>query len=194
MSMMSGAIMMNNPNPMMMGDSMMMGNGMMMGSGDVDKCLQPMTNYTIAQRILAAGFISIMTFAGLTLNGLLLTIYYLSWSDIGNVVIYRMMLSLTLSGLVTIMVNIYTTLPCSFSFCSFYGVDALMITLSSPDTFGYYTTLFTNCIVAIERISLFTSKAVNHFIRKFHLLIISIPWLLGFAITVGTTSIGCYKR
>uniref|UniRef100_A0A0N5AWL0 G_PROTEIN_RECEP_F1_2 domain-containing protein n=1 Tax=Syphacia muris TaxID=451379 RepID=A0A0N5AWL0_9BILA len=85
-------------------------------------------------------------------------------------------------------------IPCTFTLCEFYSTDTLMIGIAITETLGYYTTIATNCIIALERLSLFFCKPVNNFITNNYILIILLPWIWGCTIAISTTAMGCYKR
>lgn len=83
-------------------------------------------------------------------------------------------------------------LPCTYTKCLFYS-QTVNIILAAPHTLGYYSKIAFNCLIAFERISMFLSKSVYHFIETHTLLYVSIGWFVGFFTIFITTVIGCYK-
>uniref|UniRef100_A0A0N5AFI3 G_PROTEIN_RECEP_F1_2 domain-containing protein n=1 Tax=Syphacia muris TaxID=451379 RepID=A0A0N5AFI3_9BILA len=140
-------------------------------------------------------FYTVLTTIAVILDLLLLIIYYKLWYKIGNAVIYRMSLSLAVSSIVEISVNFYYMIPCTFTSCTFYyHSDVLLIVLAVPETVGFYTSSFTNSMIAVERLALFFSKPVNLFIGKYHKILIAIPWIFGVTVAAVAALIGCHKR
>ncbi|VDD86726.1 unnamed protein product [Enterobius vermicularis] len=65
--------------------------------------------------------------------------------------------------------------------------------LSMPHTLGYFSKITFNCLIAIERISMFLCKSFHHFVETHTLLYISIGWFVGVLTIISTTVIGCWK-
>lgn len=128
----------------------------------------------------------------LCLLTLLLAIFYKLGSKV-RLLAYRLLLSLTCAHVIFVIAGFLTMVPCTLTACMFYS-DTVMISIAWTDTLGYYTALFVNCFIAVERISLFLSPRLHRGIERFAIWYMLAPWVAGVAVTVATTAIGCYKR
>lgn len=106
--------------------------------------------------------------------------------------IYKLLIYLHFTQLFYLFPAITAMLPCTYCSCEFYSTTVLII-LSLPDTFGFYTALFINCLIAVERISMFLLFSVHRFIEHYTILYCSSAVVLGIAIVAITNAIGCYK-
>ncbi|VDD96069.1 unnamed protein product [Enterobius vermicularis] len=106
---------------------------------------------------------------------------------------FKLFLSLNIAAIVYHVAGCIVMLPCTFTDCQFYS-DNVIVSLAWLDTLGYYSSMFTNFLIAVERISMFHCTKLHQWIEDRRLLYISIAWMIGCAITVGTTSMKCFKR
>lgn len=160
---------------------------------EVNECLKHIVP-TEKERLIAGLIYTVSTTTAVILDITLLIVYFILWDQLKRTLIYKMTLSLTISSIINITVNFFTMIPCTLTGCEFYSTDTGMIAATLLETLGYYSTLLTNCVIAVERISLFFFKTVNSYITQHYKIVISVPWILGTSITVATTAMGCYKR
>ena len=164
-----------------------------MNNPELITCLREI-NLSTTERVVAGIVFTVATVAGLVINIMLLLTYHILWPNLKNTVSYHMTLSLAIASVALLTVNLYVQIPCTFTLCTFYYEDRTMIFVVWLESLASYTTTFTNCIIAVERISLFTSRIATDFISKYYRIVIILPWIFGFSVAITTTAIGCYRR
>uniref|UniRef100_A0A0N5AG56 G_PROTEIN_RECEP_F1_2 domain-containing protein n=1 Tax=Syphacia muris TaxID=451379 RepID=A0A0N5AG56_9BILA len=107
--------------------------------------------------------------------------------------IYGLLNLLNITQVIYLIPSVIVMLPCTFSSCPFYSNPAIVL-LSLPDTFGFYASSTLNCLIAIERISMFLFTPLHYFVERHTIAYGSISWIIGLLVMFLTTFIGCYKR
>ncbi|VDD94492.1 unnamed protein product [Enterobius vermicularis] len=136
--------------------------------------------------------LAIFTTIAFSMNILLLVVLWQQKKK-AQLLMYKKIQSLSVAQLLYISCNYPLMIPCTLTICSFYA-DWSMISIAWLNTMGYYVAITVNCLIGIERISLFILPNVHNYIEVYSVVFIMIPWVYGGLITLITTAMGCYKR
>ena len=145
-----------------------------------------------SQRTFFGILLAMFTFVGICFLAILLLILY-SLGSKAHFLTYKLMISLTASQLVFLFAVCITMIPCTFTKCLFYS-DTAMISMAWMNTLGYYVSICTNGLIAVERISIFHFISFHQLIEIHYWIVVASAWLFGVFITAVTTAMGCFKR
>ena len=152
-------------------------------------CLPPLTNID-AYRLIVAIFFTLWNTFGLF--SLLFLVFLLSRLDKRvNSAIYRLINCLHISQIIYMFSYCVVMLPCTYMDCSFYS-RTVNILLSSLHTFGYYARITFDCLIAIERLSMFLCQWLHHFVDTHTQCYISIAWFVAALAVFLTNVVGCH--
>ena len=153
-------------------------------------CLPPLKNIE-SYRLVVGIVFTVWNILALFSLLLLVYLFFLLGKQITTPV-YRLMNCLYISQVIFMFSYCAVMVPCTYSKCLFYSRTVNML-LSMPHTLGYFSKITFNCLIAIERISMFLCKSFHHFVETHTLLYISIGWFVGVLTIISTTVIGCWK-
>ena len=99
---------------------------------------------------------------------------------------------LNITQLIYMLPTFVIVLPCTLTDCQYY-TDRITMIFAWPDTFGFYAGAGINCLIALERLSIFLLPSSHKVLEKYAKVWCSIPWLIGIAFLAFTNSITCHK-
>ncbi|CAJ0588327.1 unnamed protein product [Cylicocyclus nassatus] len=149
---------------------------------------------TAFKRPSIAATILFFTLVGVISNLAVLTVFICHWrSTFRSQYFTFFVLNMIIAGIVYCSTNLWVSVPCTINECPFIRSDGLMITMSTPNTWGYWAYLLSSLTFTIYRFGVFMSSSFGERKSCMQMLLI-LSWLLPIVITLGSTALGCQKR